>query len=387
MTAPPLTHGSSAFDLRAPAPPQRATTVAWLRASAALRELESAWRDLESRVSRRTVLSTYDYNATWYRHYAGRDGADALVGVAYRDETLVGVAPLVLRRRRVGRMPLLSVEFAAHEAYAGEFLVEDGSPEVAAEFLDTLVRDVPFDVICLNDVDLASERFHAFRDVAARHRLAVETTNHPNAIVDLHQGYDRYFAGRTSHFRQAVRRHGRRIAAAGTPKIEGVVLERGTGTIDESLRRMIAITEASHKLGGRRLPDCHRDFLSELGHRFGPRGMLALPILSIDGRDAAFVMGMVERGTFYDVTLSYDEAFADFRPGTHLIQELLRELAAAGVHTFVSHGAHEYKAHWASAFVPSPRLFLFPPTLRAAATRFIRFSLHPVWRRLGTPEP
>jgi len=37
--------------------------------------------------------------------------------------------------------------------------------------------------------------------------------------------------------------------------------------------------------------------------------------------------------------------------------------------------------HWASEFVPSKRVFLFAPGLRAAATRFIRFSLGSAWRR------
>jgi hypothetical protein len=67
----------------------------------------------------------------------------------------------------------------------------------------------------------------------------------------------------------------------------------------------------------------------------------------------------------------------------HLIQEMLRDLAGAGVQTVVSHGAHDYKKHWASEFVPSKRVVLFAPGLRAAATRFIRFSLGSAWRRLG----
>ena len=40
--------------------------------------------------------------------------------------------------------------------------------------------------------------------------------------------------------------------------------------------------------------------------------MLAMPILAIGGRDAAFVFGLVERNCFYDITLAYDEGFAVF---------------------------------------------------------------------------
>jgi len=326
---------------------------------------------------------SFDYNATWYHHYEGAFGGDPLIGVASRGSDLVGIAPLVIRRRRVGRVPLTCVEFAAHEAYAGEFLVADSQPETTAIFLDALVRTAKFDLICLNDIDLASDRYGALRETALRHHLSIEVTDHPNAIVDLRPGYERYFRGRSAHFRASIRRHARLIEAVGKPAIGGVRITRGLEELEGSISRLIAINEASYKLKGQRLPDCHRGFLSEMARRFGPRGMLALPILTIGGRDAAFVFGLVERHCFYDITLAYDEGFARLSPGMHLIQEMLREFADEGIQTVVSHGAHDYKKHWASAFVPSRRVFLFAPGLRAAATRFIRFSLGPAWRRMG----
>jgi CelD/BcsL family acetyltransferase involved in cellulose biosynthesis len=358
-------------------------TVQWRGSFSEMEPLAGSWRELEARVESRSVLATFDYNATWYHHYEGAPGGDPLIGVARRGSDLVGIAPLVIRRRRIGRVPLTCVEFAAHEAYAGEFLVEDSHPETTAMFLDSLVREAKFDLICLNDIDLTSDRYAALRETALRHRLRIEVTDHPNAIVDLRPGYDRYFRGRSSHFRASIRRHARLIEAVGKPAVGGVQLTRGLEELEGSISRLIAINEASYKLNGQRLADCHRGFLSEMARRFGPRGMLAMPILAIGGRDAAFVFGLVERNCFYDITLAYDEGFARLSPGMHLIQEMLRDLAAAGVQTVVSHGAHDYKKHWASEFVPSTRVFLFAPGLRAAATRFIRFSLGSAWRRLG----
>jgi CelD/BcsL family acetyltransferase involved in cellulose biosynthesis len=358
-------------------------TIEWLRAFSEMEPLAGPWRELEASVQARSVLATFDYNATWYRHYEGAFGGEPLIGVARRGSALVGIAPLVIRRRRVGRVPLTCIEFTAHEAYAGEFLVEDSHPETIAVFLDSLIRTAKFDLICLNDIDLTSDRYVALREAAVRHHLKIEVTDHPNAIVDLRPGYDRYFRARSAHFRASIRRHARLIEAVGKPTVGGVQLTRGMGALEESIARIIAINEASYKLNGQRLADCHRGFLSEMARRFGPRGMLALPILAIGDRDAAFVFGLVERNCFYDITLAYNEGFARLSPGMHLIQEMLRDFAAAGVQTVVSHGAHDYKKHWASEFVPSKRVFLFAPRLRAAATRFIRFSLTSAWRRLG----
>ena len=66
------------------------------------------------------------------------------------------------------------------------------------------------------------------------------------------------------------------------------------------------------------------------------------------------------------------------------MQQALQGLAASGIHTVVSHGAHDYKRHWATALVPQTRIFLFAPGPRAAVTRFVRFGLQPLWRQLGT---
>jgi CelD/BcsL family acetyltransferase involved in cellulose biosynthesis len=115
--------------------------------------------------------------------------------------------------------------------------------------------------------------------------------------------------------------------------------------------------------------------------------MLGLPILTIGDKDAAFILGVVERGCFYDVTLAYDESVAKLSPGSILMQKTLERLPALGVRTVFSHGAHEYKKFWATAFLPQQRIFLFARRPKAAATRFIRFSLEPIWRRLGVTAP
>jgi hypothetical protein len=141
----------------------------------------------------------------------------------------------------------------------------------------------------------------------------------------------------------------------------------------------VAITEASFKLGGARLADHHRAFLSEIVSRLSASRTLCLPILSIGGTDAAFILGMVERGVFYDITLAYAETFEKLSPGSFLMQHTLEALASCGIQMVVSHGAHEYKRHWATRFVPQKRIFVFRPGLRTAAARFIRFSLLPLW--------
>jgi CelD/BcsL family acetyltransferase involved in cellulose biosynthesis len=360
--------------------------VDWIRDVAALASIEGEWRALESRVQHRTHVSTFDFLAAWYRHYAGEYGGAPLVGLAWRGTELAGIAPLTIRRGSVGRIPVTRVDFAPNDSIAGEFLVDDDHPEVVGALIDSLVHSrTKFDVICLNGFDPASQQLLVLRNAAARHRLAIQMEDHAFAVVDVRQGYKTYQAGLSSHYRRNLNQKARKIAATGFT-VDGVQQTQGLETLEGCIPRMIAINEASYKLGGQRLADRHREFLTEVVRRFGARGLLSLPILSIGGKDAAFILGVVERGCFYDVTLAYDESFARLSPGAFLMQQALQHFAAAGVHTVISHGAHDYKKHWSTAFVPQKRVFLFAPGPRGAATRFVRFGLQPLWRRLGAQE-
>src|SRR3990170_4974567 len=69
-------------------------TIKWLRSPDQLESISGHWRALEAEVCNRTHLSTFDFLATWYRHYAGAYGGEPLIGLAWRGPRLVGVAPI-----------------------------------------------------------------------------------------------------------------------------------------------------------------------------------------------------------------------------------------------------------------------------------------------------
>lgn len=351
--------------------------IDWVSHPGALAALEPAWRDLEAGVTGRTHLSSFDFLFTWYRRYAGPYGGTPLIGLAWEGRELAGVAPLTLVRGRAAGVPVWRVEFAPSDVPAGEFLIRDDRPEIAASLLPSLVRTIGFDVACLDGFDPASPHLAALADAARRLGIAVAIDDQASAVVDLRAGYDAYCAGLSGHYRRNLGAKARKIEAAGA-RVDAVFGTDAADRIDRAIARLIAITEASYKLDGRRLAGEHRAFLGDLVRRLAGRGTLALPMLSIGGRDAAFILGIVERGCFYDVTLAYDESFAKVSPGAFLMQRLLQQLAAAGVHTVVSHGAHEYKKHWASTFVPQRRALFFTRTLAGSAARLARAALRPL---------
>lgn len=358
-----------------------AVAVDWLRDPVDLAPHAVEWTALEQSAGH-THLSSYDFIAPWYRHYAGSYGGTPLVGLARRGSRLVGVAPLAICRGRIGRVPVTRIELAPTDVPAGEFLTAGGDSEVISAFVDTLVDRATFDVISLDGFAAGSDEMIAVERAASRRGMGVESVDHAYAVADLSRGYESYRAQLSGHFRRNLNHRARKMTAAGGAEVGGIRFSGDADELHRCVSRIIAITEASYKLQGERLADCHRAFLSDMVACLSARGTLCLPILSIGGQDAAFILGVVERGVFYDITLAYAEPFEKLSPGSFLMQKTLEVLASAGVHTAVSHGAHEYKKHWATRFVPQKRLFLFNRGVRGRAARFSRFSLAPMWQRL-----
>jgi CelD/BcsL family acetyltransferase involved in cellulose biosynthesis len=358
-------------------------SVRWTSEHAEIAALEPAWRDLYEAASGRTPLSGPDYLVPWYQHYGGRSG-EPLVGSAWHGGTLVGLAPLVRRRARVGGVPVRCVQFAAAGAEAGEFLLADDRPQTAGAFLDALAGAAPFDVARFNLLDPASAAYQALEQAAARGGLALETLPTAFATVDLRAGYEAYLRGLGTKFRGNLKRRRKAAQALGALALEGVHFETDPETVERSVERMFAVADASWKArrGGPMAPH-HRAFYRDLARRFGAKGQLDLAVLTVGGRDRAYMFGLAERGVYFDVTLSFDEAARPLAPGVLLTQEVLRRLAARGIHTFVSHGVHDYKRHFATALVPRRRALVFGRGPRAALSRALRFELAPLWRRLG----
>jgi CelD/BcsL family acetyltransferase involved in cellulose biosynthesis len=361
--------------------------IEWITHLGDFNMLAPEWKTLESSAKERSVFSTFDLLDAWYSNYAGDYGGEPLIGVARREGRLVGVAPLMKRRGCLGKIPLTRAQFATHDAYSGEFLVEDDRPQTIRSFVDSLAGTGEFDLICFNGIEPGSARFSALEEATTPHGWTIEMSNHPNAIVDLSDGYEGYCQRMSRNFRRTLKRQAERVTEVGNPVVEGVRLTSGIERLESCIDRLFAVTEASYKLKGQRLADHHRGCLGDLARTFAPRGMLHLSILSIGGRDAAVVMGLVERGCYYDVTLAYAEEFASLSPGAYLMQQVLSDLANRGVHTLVSHGAHEYKRRWSTSFVPSTRVFLFSRSNCSRLSRFLRFRMGSVWQKFGSPDP
>jgi CelD/BcsL family acetyltransferase involved in cellulose biosynthesis len=340
-----------------------------------LTALEADWRELESRVSSRMAFGSFDYLVPWYRHMPPSHGTP-FVGVVRRSGRVVGIAPLARRTATLGRVPLRRIDSAAHDCDVGEVLFTPDEGAAFESLLESLFERGGFDAVILTGVTPGSWVQQAVRSTAARGSRSLGEIEYRYATVDLRQGYDAYVRGLNSKKRGNLRRRQKRADSMGGTTLDRINRPVDRATLTRYLDRIFTLYERSWKSeDGIAIQEYHRAFYMEVAERFNARSMLDLSILQVGGRDAAFILGLRERDTFFDVTVSYDDEFAPVSPGMLLFQEVARRCASEGVRLLVSHGDREYKRAWASNWVPQTRTMLFAPGLKPALARFARFEV------------
>src|SRR3990170_714458 len=115
--------------------------VEWIRGTGEIEKLRETWIALENEVRNRTLYSRYDYVIPWYHCYAGTKFAEfgePLVGLAWEEDRLVGIAPLINSRASFAKIPVRHVACAGYNLAAGELLIRDGETGVIERFVDDL---------------------------------------------------------------------------------------------------------------------------------------------------------------------------------------------------------------------------------------------------------
>lgn len=335
----------------------------------AMADLALRWRELEQRCPQRSIFSSAEFLTLWYRHYRGVYGDPRVVLVEQRAAPLAG-AVFVRRLTRFGGIPVRRLDLAGYEGASGELLVADGEDGVqgAKALAAVLAHWQDWDVAVIENIPPDAPWCEPLAETARRNGLRVAWQPSAFAYVDLRAGPEAHWAALEGKLRRNLKRALARGAAVGPMAVEGVrFFDPPTWPQREAvLERAFALTDAHPKMRAarRRMSDYHRGFYRALVEHHLPCGQFDLAILTIDGRDAAFVMALVERGVYYDVTVSYAEEFKSAFPGINLMYRLIASLPEHGVHTVISHGAHDYKRNWATGFREVLTLQLLRPNWR-----------------------
>jgi CelD/BcsL family acetyltransferase involved in cellulose biosynthesis len=286
----------------------------------AFERLAPGWDDLVAAMPRPSPFLLHDLCATWW----GRPGAteQPVVAVARRGERLVGVLPLEVRSVAGTRIASFPGQHAS--ALADLLLAPDEPLETGAALLARL-REAPYDVAWLYGLPGGS-RLAAIAGGELKLSRRVESP-----VLEMPDGFDEVLRTRVrGDHRRGRQRHLRQLAEQGAMEF----------TVARTPDDLVRDLPAAFELMARRregLPDDSgfttpegRKYYLALARRLGPRDVLRLLTLRLDGRPIAFELYYVVATTMVFSMIAFEPELRRFSPGKLAFYESNSQASAEG---------------------------------------------------------
>lgn len=351
-----------------------------------LEELAEGWRALHQAAPTAHLFNGFDWLDAWWKAF-GRPADRLRVMGIRREGRLVGLLPLLEVAPTPGPRgwaePRLLRTFFNHYLGRTDALLLD-PPSVLPELLGALAQDGGrYDVAQLDQVPETSPTFAALAHPPEGLSVhAVRNLSSPYLMLrgDYTGWYEDRFSGRR---RQQDRRRLRQAEKLGKVELQ---VHRAPADVAPAFERGLVVEAKSWK--GAAESAIAQDprtagFMREVVRRYAARDQVRLCELTINGAQAAFLLGFVEGGCFYFHKTGYDPAFEEVSPGRHVLLHSLKIAFEEGLARYDFLGAPDpYKLECTPTLLPHATVFLYPGGLRAQAFRAMKRRLIPTWRRL-----
>jgi CelD/BcsL family acetyltransferase involved in cellulose biosynthesis len=297
-------------------------TMSVISDAAGLDALAHEWDPLVLAAARPSPYMLHVWVTAWWRHFG--NGSALAVITARRASTLVGIAPMFIRRHR----GLRTCEFlGSYESALGDLLIAPGDDGSVARELLACLAELPFDYLDVFGAPAGGVFTQLATDQRLHHVRRVEAP-----VLHMPHGWEAVYAARTSSKRRYMHRRQLRLldelgtvtwTTAHTPEAVAVELED-------------AFEIHARRWQGR--PDgstfglaTGRAFHREATRALATKDAVRMTTLRVDGRPAAFTCGLLLGKTLYIHRLAFDPAFGPYSPGRATAYRAIADAASAGV--------------------------------------------------------
>jgi CelD/BcsL family acetyltransferase involved in cellulose biosynthesis len=322
-----------------------------------LRALAPDWDRLVLAAARPSPFLLHGWVSAWWQHFGA--GATLAVITATRGSTLVGLAPMFIRRNRG---LLVCRLLGDHESALGDLLVAPGDDGSIARALLDRLSQLRFHYL---DV-FGSPGGGVLTGLAADEKLTVlQRVDAP--VLRMADGWDSAYESHINPKKRNLhRRRLRQLAELGalswttarTPDEVAAALEHA---FEIHARRWQARPDGSTfgQVGG-------HAFHREAARALAAQDAVRILTLRIDGRPIAFHYWFVLGTTMYVHRLAFDPELARYSPGQVTLLQAIADASSEGARRVEFLGGNErYKLELADGFEPLHQIIGLPSGLLA----------------------
>jgi CelD/BcsL family acetyltransferase involved in cellulose biosynthesis len=320
-----------------------------ITSGAQLMALQAGWDNLLKQNGEYSPFLTYD----WFRccvvaHSRGKE----MFTLAVKDgSNLIGIAPLWRQRDVFRKIPIRKIGFmSCPDTQMADFIVEDGRrSEVLMAFLDYMFheRKGAWDMLTLEQWPAESMNYKAFQAILQGQRKRFFTgISSVTPYIPIRGEWEPFLQTLSVRFRKTRRNITNRIEKLNKLEIQcfrqdptGSVFKDVAAVSGKSWKQEegIAITSQEET----------NQFFAALTDAAGPKGLLLIWILKLDGTPIAMEYDLEADGKVYALRADYDEAYKEYSPGAYLEYQIVKSLFKEGYQEYsIGPGLNAYKLQW-----------------------------------------
>lgn len=313
--------------------------------------LQPQWSQLVGRAAHASTFLTPDWLLSWWEAY--RPPARLRILAAFRDDELVGVAPLmIVREKRLG-MPLQCLRFigdGSSETDHMDFVLRADLADPVRSALLEAMEALPWDLAVLSNVPEQSESLRQLRDWARQRDYRTEEIAAACPVRTLPETFEALLASMPARFRTSVRSTRRKLAAEHRLEFG---LHEEPAEFPQALDTLFVNHESRWRGRGRSgvfVDERRRDFYRRLTPRLHALGALRFFFLRLDDRIVAQEYCFAHDGVVYLLQEGFDFDLARKNIGNALRAQVFEYLISHRyrAYDFLA-GVSRHKLNWADS--------------------------------------
>ena len=358
---------SSVVRSAAPVAATGATRIETITDSAGFHAMREEWAELLESSTSDCVFLTWEWLHTWWKHLGAGRQLD-LIAVRQGEE-LVGLAPLMVGRPRLGRLfPWRTRALLGTGTVGSDYLDVIVRRGRESEALDALAAHLAAEESVLH-LEQINRRSCAALELAARvARQGWRDTERPGDVcpfIDLRGlTWDSYLASLAPEHRYNCKRRLSALTKRFDMRFERVASEDER---PEALAALVALHNKrwSARGGSTALRGRLVAFHEEVTRLALERGWLRLFVLRLDGKPVAALYGFRYRHAFCFYQSGFDPSYSRYSVGQVTVALTIKHAIEEGATEYdMLHGDERYKFGWARQIRELGRRELYPPTAR-----------------------
>jgi CelD/BcsL family acetyltransferase involved in cellulose biosynthesis len=278
------------------------------------------WNDLVLQNPANTVFQTFEWHVSWWKAFGS--SAEMLILLAEVGETLVGIAPLMISRKRVLGWKRRVLEFiGTRSSDYCDFIIEPDSPQVLRHLWQWLVEHRPgWDIMYLSNIREPSHTLHMLPDFFDQHRCPTISRFMIEAPTRLFGNHE---ADQKLVKKKSLKRHQNYFRQRGALEFKRVEC---VDTINHYLDSFFQ--QHIDRWGETETPSMFLDvrqqhFYREMVRELAPTGWLFFSVVLFDEEPLAFHLGFDYNQHIIWYKPTFNTAYARNSPGEVLIKYLL----------------------------------------------------------------